>query len=87
MKTTKRSTFKILFYLKKNAPKKDGTIPIMVRITIDRKVAQFSTKLSVDVKKWDLKFGRVIRRNKQAEDINQKLDLIRVRINQHYNDI
>ncbi len=50
MKTTKRSTFRILFYLKKNAPKKDGTIPIMVRVTIHRKIAQFSTKLSVDVK-------------------------------------
>ncbi len=57
---------KLFSILKKNAPQKDGTIPIMVRITIDRKIAQFSTKLSVDVKKWDLKFGRVIGRKKQV---------------------
>ncbi len=57
MKQTKRSTFKLLFYLNKNAPKKDGTIPIMARITIDGKLAQFSTKLSVDLKKWDLKYS------------------------------
>ena len=30
-----RSTFKVLFYLKKNAPKKDGFVPVMCRITID----------------------------------------------------
>lgn len=36
-----RSTFKILFYLKKNAPKPDGSIPIMCRISIDGSIAQF----------------------------------------------
>ncbi len=86
MKQTKRSTFKLLFYLKKNAPKKDETIPIMARITIDGKLAQFSTKLSVDLKKWDLKYGRVIGRSNEAKSLNQKLDTIRVRINQAYND-
>ena len=30
----KKSTFTVLFYLKKNAPKKDGTVPIMIRITV-----------------------------------------------------
>ncbi|MBS9767827.1 MAG: site-specific integrase [Flavobacteriaceae bacterium] len=86
MKQTQRSTFKLLFYLKKNAPKKDGTIPIMARITIDGKIAQFSTKLSVDLNKWDLKYGRVIGRNNEAKSINQKLDTIRVRVNHCYND-
>lgn len=27
-----RSTFKVLFYLKRNAPKKNGLIPVMCRI-------------------------------------------------------
>lgn len=31
----KKSTFTVLFYLKKNAPKKDGTVPIMIRITVE----------------------------------------------------
>ena len=25
-----RSTFKVLFYLKKNAPKKNGSVPVML---------------------------------------------------------
>ena len=37
-----RSTFKVLFYLKKNAPKKDGSVPVMCRITIDGTIAHSS---------------------------------------------
>lgn len=42
-----RSTFKVLFYLKKNAPKKDGSVPVMCRITIDETIAQFSCKSDI----------------------------------------
>jgi len=35
MEQEKRSTFKLLFYLKKNELKKNGNAPIMARITID----------------------------------------------------
>lgn len=50
MKTIKRATFKVLFYLKKNAPKKDCSVPIMGRITINSKITQFSTKITIDAK-------------------------------------
>ena len=53
-----RSTFKVLFYLKCNAPKKDGLIPVMCRITINGKIAQFSCKLDVEEKSWSVEFGR-----------------------------
>lgn len=37
-----RSTFSVIFYLKKEKLKKDGTNPIMGRITVDGTMAQFS---------------------------------------------
>ena len=42
-----RDTFNILFYIKKNEPKKDGSVVIMVRITIKGVRSQFSSKLLV----------------------------------------
>lgn len=42
-----KSTFKTLFYLKKNEPKKDGTVTIMARITVDGETKQFSTKKTI----------------------------------------
>lgn len=87
MKTTKRATFKILFYLKKNTPKKDGTTPVMGRITINGEITQFSTKISIDAKKWDISHNRLKGKSREANEINHKLDLIRVRINNCYNRI
>lgn len=40
-----RSTFRILFYLKRNAPKSNGLVPVMCRITVNGKISQFSCKL------------------------------------------
>ena len=48
-----RSTFKVLFYLKKNAPKKNGSVPVMCRITIDGTIAQFSCKCDIHPDLWD----------------------------------
>ncbi|MCL6216883.1 site-specific integrase [Zunongwangia pacifica] len=87
MEQTKRSTFKLLFYLKKNEPKKNGTVAIMGRITIDGKAASFSTKLEITPSNWDLKHGRVPGKSKQALSTNTKLDNIRLRIDKHYEEL
>ena len=50
-----KSTFSVIFYLKKQAVKKDGTVPVMGRITVDGTQTQFSSKLSVDPRLWDTK--------------------------------
>lgn len=42
------SIFKVLFYLKRNTPKKNGLVPVMYRVTVNDKVSQFSCKLDVE---------------------------------------
>lgn len=85
MHKTRRSTFKLLFYLKKNSPKKNGKVTIMARITVNGKVAQFSTKLDTFIEKWNLKHNRILGRSKEANDINNRLDSIRMKITSLYN--
>lgn len=87
MKQNRKSTFKVLFYLKKNAPKKNGKVAIMCRITIDGKQAQFSTKQEVLPDKWDLKFGRVSGKADEALKINLKLDEVRTRLQSLYDEL
>lgn len=87
MEQEKRSTFKLLFYLKKNEPKKNGNVPVMGRITIDGIPKSFSTKLDINLNNWDLKHGRVLGKSAQALSTNLKLDNIRVRINKIYDDM
>lgn len=87
MEQEKRSTFKLLFYLKKNEPKKNGNVPVMGRITIDGTPKSFSTKLDINLNNWDLKHGRVLGKSTQALSTNLKLDNLRVRINKIYDDM
>ena len=82
-----RSTFKILFYLKRNAPKKNGLVPVMCRVTVNGKVSQFSCKLDVEEKSWNVELGRLSGRSLIAQEGNRMLDKIRVGINKAYQEI
>ena len=82
-----RSTFKVLFYLKRNAPKKNGLIPVMCRITVNGKVCQFSCKLDVEEKMWSVELGRLAGRSQSAVEGNRALDKIRVGINKAYQEV
>lgn len=79
-----KSTFRTLFYLKKNQPKSNGLVPIIVRITVNTQVVQFGCKLDIDPQMWDVKAGKAIGRSKEAYDINTTLDNLRVAIRKSY---
>lgn len=70
METTKKSTFKVLFYLKKNTPKKNGKVAIISRITINGKQSAFGTKLDISATNCDLKYGRVLGKRREVQDLN-----------------
>lgn len=82
-----KSTFSIIFYLKRQVVKKDGTVPVMGRITVDGTQAQFSCKVTANPKLWDTKGGRMIGKSMQALEVNRKLDKMRVSISKHYQEI
>ncbi len=82
-----RSTFSTIFYLKRQVVKKDGTVPIMGRITVDGTQTHFSCKLTIDPKIWETKTGRATGRSTVALETNRMLDKIRVKINIHYQEI
>lgn len=65
-----KSTFKILFYLRKNYVNKEGKASIMIRITVNGEMSQFSSKLDVEPRLWDTKLGRLS--GNGAKAINRK---------------
>ena len=82
-----RSTFKVLFYLKRNKDKDQKVVPVMGRITVNGSIAQFSAKLSVPEMLWEVSGGRAKGRSLEADRINRHLDNIRTQIGKHYQDI
>ena len=49
-----RSTFNILFYVKKSK-EKNGVVPVMGRVTINGTRSQFSCKKTIPLDMWDVK--------------------------------
>ena len=82
-----RNTFKVLFYIKKNAPLRNGNTPIMGRITINGQRTQLSTQLSVNPNLWDVSMGRAAGRSAVASHVNEQLSQIRFRIERCYNSL
>ena len=81
-----RSTFKVLFYLKRQA-EQNGKAPIMGRITINGTISQFSCKLSVSPKLWDTKANKASGKSVVAQRINEKLENIKTNIGKQYQRI
>ena len=79
-----RSTFSTLFYLKRNEPKKNGNVVIMVRITVDGDCVQFSSKLDIHPTYWDSKDGKAIGKTVEVQKVNRALDALKAKIAQHY---
>jgi site-specific recombinase XerD len=80
----RRSTFTVLFYVNRDKVKQNGLCPVMGRITIDTKVAQFSTKADVDSTLWDTKAGRAIGKSNQSILVNRIIDRLTQEINKFY---
>lgn len=79
-----RTTFKLLFFVKRNAAKKNGNAPIIARITIDQIVAQFNTQMEINPVNWSVSAGKATGRSAEAMSINSMLDSIRSTVHQHY---
>ena len=68
-----RSTFKVLFYVKKGSEKPNGNLPLMCRITVDGEIKQFSCKMDVPPRLWDVKNSRASGRSGQNTRISRSI--------------
>jgi site-specific recombinase XerD len=82
-----RSTFKVLFYLKRDKVKTNGTIPLFSRITVDGQEVRFSMKCDINPKYWDVKTGKATGRTLDAVKINALIDDTRAAIYKVYREM
>jgi site-specific recombinase XerD len=82
-----RSTFKVLFYLKRDKQKANGNAPLFCRITVDGKEARFGMKKDINPKLWDTKAGKAIGRTLEATEINSLIDNTKSAIIKVYRDL
>ena len=81
-----KSTFKILFYLRKNYLNKEGKAGIMIRLSLNGEISQFSSKLDIEPDKWDTTLGKAKGNTQKARQLNETLEDIRASLKNHYRD-
>jgi len=80
-------TFGLLFYLKKNKASASGTLPIYLRITIDGKRTEISTKRTIEIKKWSIEANKAIGRTEDIRELNAYLDSLVSKVYQCQRDL
>ncbi|WP_410072028.1 hypothetical protein [Alistipes putredinis] len=82
-----RSTFKVLFYLKRTKNPPRAVYPVMGRSTINSTISQFSAEINVPEQLGKVKGGRAKGKSVESERINRHPDNIRILIGKHYRSI
>ena len=80
---------KVSFYIKreKSAANACGIYPVIGKIIVGSTLAQFSSKLKVDERLWDVKSGRATGKSRQAVELNRAINRINLAIHASYKDI
>jgi len=82
-----RSTFSLLFYIKKSSLKSNGNAPIMARITLNGEITQFSMKCNIKPEDWNPRAQKADGKSANAIQLNRMLDNSRAIIFKHYREI
>ena len=82
-----KSTFNVLFFIRRDKKRKDGTCPIMCRITIDGVESRFNTKVYVKDSRWNVKANRISGNNTESRNLNARLDDIKASLYRIYHDV
>ena len=82
-----KSTFRILFYVRKNQVNKEGKASIIIRLTINGDTSQFSPKLEVEPELWNVSSQKMNGNSLKARQLNSLLDDVRTSLKNHFHDI
>jgi len=79
-----KTTFNVLFFLKRDKQKKNGNVPLMCRITVDGEESRFSMKTDIEPALWDVKTGKMTGRSVKAQETNALMDNTKSVLNRIY---
>jgi hypothetical protein len=75
-----KSTFSILFYLRRDRIDDKSESPIYLRITVDRESSSINIGRRANAKAWDANKGYCTAKHPDADEVNSFIDLMRKRV-------
>lgn len=80
-------TFGLLFYLKKSKVDSQGKAPIYLRVTVDGKRSEITTKRYLESDRWSNQANRAIGRTEDIRELNTYLDILTAKVYRHHKDL
>jgi site-specific recombinase XerD len=84
---TEKSTFRILFYLKRTKTLSNGELTIFMRITVNGERAEVSTHQSVEPHLWNQEKGIVKGVSNSSKQVNDYLEHLKLKVYRHKKDL
>ena len=75
-----RTTFCLLFYIRRTKLNRNGEAPIMMRITVNGVRVDASVKKTIFPEFWSAAKGKALEKKREYKELNLYLDSIRLRI-------
>jgi site-specific recombinase XerD len=82
-----KNTFSVLPIIRKSRTNKAGEAPIYIRITVNKQIAELSSKHYIEPKLWDSSRARVSGKTNKAKSINNDLEKIELSCRNYYNQL
>lgn len=83
----KKSTFKVLFLIRRNQVNKDGKCAIMIKVTVDGEYERINSTLTIEPDLWDASASKGIGRSSKIAEFNKRIEDMRHVLKEHYYDI
>ena len=81
------NTLSITFFIRKERIRKDGKVPVYLRITVNKKRAEVSLNRFILPGAWIKKAGRLKGYTQEIKDLNTYFDIVRSKIYQHQKEL
>ena len=87
MSSSQKSNFSLVVYISRTKEKKNGEVPVLMKININGERVVMQLQRSVQPKDWDSTRAKVIGRSHEAREFNEYIDAVITRTRQKYSEL
>ena len=87
MSSSQKSNFSLVVYISRTKAKKNGEVPVLMKININGERVVMQLQRSIQPKDWDSKRAKVIGRSHEAREFNDYIDSVITRTRQKYSEL
>jgi site-specific recombinase XerD len=87
MSSSQKASFSLIFYISRTKAKKNGEVPVLMKININGNRVVMNLQRSINPNDWDSARARALGRTNEARILNEYLETIRVKAHKKFTEL